>query len=91
MPDLSEAFSMQQLSAAITSKRTGMKLKLTDVAKALSLSKPTLVKIEKGDPNVTFINVLRVMEYLGLSFSIICDESNSERVSNLDEADDVWY
>lgn len=98
MPDLSDRFSMRQLGAAITAKRTGMKLKLTDVSKALSLSKPTLVKIEKGDPNVNFVNVLRVMELLGLSFSIISDDDqlasndlHSERVSNPSEDDDVWY
>ncbi|MDN7125927.1 helix-turn-helix domain-containing protein [Pseudidiomarina sp. 1APR75-33.1] len=67
--DLSERFSPKQLAAAITAKRTSMKLKLTDVAEALTLSKPTLVKIEKGDTNVKLATVLKVMEYLGLSFS----------------------
>lgn len=73
MPDLTEPFSFQQLACAITAKRTGMKLRLVDVSKALSISKQTLVKIEKGDENVNFVKLLQVMEYLGLSFSILTD------------------
>jgi len=49
MPDLTKSFSPEQLAEAITAKRTGMKLTLVDVSIALSLSKPTLIKIEKGD------------------------------------------
>jgi hypothetical protein len=45
--------------------RTGMKLTLVDVLKALLLSKPTLIKIEK-----LLAKLLKVMEYLSLSFSI---------------------
>ncbi len=90
MPDLSKSFSMAQLAQAITAKRTGMKLKLVDLSEALSISKPTLIKIEKGDTTVKLANILKVMEYLGLSFSIISDElttnNNSRGVS-----DDEWY
>lgn len=90
MPDLAQSFSPEQLAEAITAKRTGMKLKLIDVSAALSISKPTLVKIEKGDTNVKLANLLKVMEYLGLSFSIISDEltssSNASRAS-----DDEWF
>jgi DNA-binding XRE family transcriptional regulator len=59
-----------------------------DVSNALVLSKPTLIKIEKGDPNVKFANVLKVMEYLGLSFSIISDQQtlNYNGVN-----DEQWY
>ena len=74
MPDLTKSFSSKQLAEAITAKRTGMKLTLVDVSEALSLSKPTLIKIEKGDTNVKLTNILKVMEYLGLSFSLISDE-----------------
>ena len=49
MPDLTTSFSPEQLAKAITAKRTGMKLSLMDVSNALVLSKPTLIKIEKGD------------------------------------------
>ena len=58
MPDLTTSFSPEQLAKAITAKRTGMKLSLMDVSNALVLSKPTLIKLEKGDPNVKFANVL---------------------------------
>lgn len=90
MPDLTERFSPKQLAEAITAKRTSMKLKLTDVAEALTLSKPTLVKIEKGDTNVKLATVLKVMEYLGLSFSIISDEITTNRASEK-TTDDEWY
>lgn len=59
-----------------------------DVSEALSISKPTLVKIEKGDTNVKLINVLRVMEYLGLSFSILSDDTSAK--ANIGLTDD-WY
>lgn len=88
MPDLSERFTSIQLAEAITAKRTGMKLSLVDVSIALSISKPTLVKIEKGDTNVKLANLLKVMEYLGLSFSLLTDEATSREESG---ASDVWF
>ncbi|AWB69109.1 transcriptional regulator [Saccharobesus litoralis] len=88
MPNLSERFSTTQLAEAITAKRTGMKLSLMEVSEALSISKPTLVKIEKGDTNVKLTNLLKVMEYLGLSFSLITDEVTS---SDKAELKDDWY
>ena len=88
MPDLIRDFSPEQLAKAITAKRTGMKLKLVDVAATLSISKPTLVKIEKGDTSVKLSNILKVMEYLGLSFSIISDTPSTQ---NGEASDDQWY
>ena len=88
MPNLSERFTPTQLAEAITAKRTGMKLSLVDVSKALSISKPTLVKIEKGDTNVTLTNLLKVMEYLGLSFSLLSDETTSTEETGIN---DDWY
>jgi len=90
MPDLSKPFSSVWLAKAITSKRTGMKLTLVDVSQALNISKPTLIKIEKGDVNVQFFNVLKVMEYLGLSFSLVSDDESHH--NNKDEvSDEQWY
>lgn len=88
MPKLSERFSPIQLAEAITAKRTGMKLSLVDVSEALSISKPTLVKIEKGDTNVKLANLLKVMEYLGLSFSLISDDVTSKEEIR---GNDDWY
>ena len=89
MPDLARDFSPGQLAKAITAKRTGMKLTLVDVAAALSISKPTLVKIEKGDTNVKLSNILKVMEYLGLTFSIISDNPSITHTGEI--SDDEWY
>lgn len=88
MPNLSERFTPTQLAEAITAKRTGMKLSLVDVSEALSISKPTLVKIEKGDINIKLANLLKVMEYLGLSFSLLCDDATSKEGT---EVSDDWY
>lgn len=90
MPDLTKSFSPEQLANAITAKRTGMKLTLVEVSEALSLSKPTLIKIEKGDTNVKLSNMLKVMEYLGLSFSIISDE-HIQNNNTTGVSDDQWY
>lgn len=88
MPNLTERFSSVQLAAAITAKRTGLKLSLVDVSEALSISKPTLVKIEKGDPNVKLKTLLTVMEYLGLSFQILSDDAP---LPTGKELNDEWY
>ncbi|MDC9521209.1 helix-turn-helix transcriptional regulator [Pseudoalteromonas sp. Angola-31] len=65
-----------------------MKLSLVDVSESLSISKPTLVKIEKGDTNVKLANFLKVMEYLGLSFSLLSDDSTSKEETGVS---DDWY
>lgn len=92
MPDLSARFSTVLLGEAITAKRTGMKLRIVDVAAALSLSKQTIVKIEKGDDKVNFNNILKVMEFLGLNFMIRSDVLglNTDPVKNGD-LDDEWF
>ena len=90
MPDLTKSFSPEQLAKAITAKRTGMKLKLVDVSEALSLSKPTLIKIEKGDTSVKLVNILKVMEYLGLSFSIVSDDL-TQNSNTTGASDEEWY
>ena len=92
MPDLSARFSTVLLGEAITAKRTGMKLRIVDVAAALSLSKQTIVKIEKGDDKVNFNNILKVVEFLGLNFMIRSDvlELHTDRVKNGD-LDDEWF
>ena len=92
MPDLSARFSTVLLGEAITAKRTGMKLRIVDVAAALSLSKQTIVKIEKGDDKVNFNNILKVMEFLGLTFMIRSDvlQLTIEPKDNGDH-DDEWF
>ena len=92
MPDLSARFSTVLLGEAITAKRTGMKLRIVDVAAALSLSKQTIVKIEKGDDKVNFNNILKVMEFLGLTFMIRSDslQLNTEPDDSGD-LDDEWF
>lgn len=90
MPDLTLPFSAALLAEAITAKRTAMRLRLVDVAETLSMSRQTLVKIEKGDPRVNFINVLRVMNYLGLSFRIVTD-TQQHQGNELREPGNDWF
>ena len=90
MPDLSKRFSPEQLAKAITAKRTGLKLSLVDVSDALALSKPTLIKIEKGDTSVKLVNLLKVMEYLGLSFNIIADEPTQNSLVTR-SSEEEWF
>lgn len=90
MPDITKKFSPKQLAEAITAKRTSMKLTLVDVANALSISKPTLVKIEKGDMTVKLVTLLTVMEYLGLSFRLISDDFDLTNKAT-GESDVQWY
>lgn len=90
MPDLTKSFSPKQLAEAITARRTGMKLTLVDVSEALSISKPTLIKIEKGDTNVNLTNMLKVMEYLGLSFSLLSDDP-TQNTYKIRLSDEHWY
>lgn len=90
MPDLTKRFSVEQLAKAITAKRTGLKLSLIDVSEALALSKPTLIKIEKGDTSVKLVNLLKVMEYLGLSFNIIADELTQDSMAAR-SSEEAWF
>lgn len=89
MPDLERQFSPEQLASAIRAKRTKMKLSLESVSDVLSISKPTLIKIEKADINVTLSTLLQVMEYLGLSFAVVSDDV--EHSINEGHADDEWF
>jgi len=88
MPNLEQQFSPQQLASAIRAKRTKMKLSLEAVADALSISKPTLIRIEKADTNVKLSTLLQVMEYLGLTFAVVSDDI--EHSANEGYADDEW-
>ena len=92
LPELNQVFSSELLAKAITAQRTAMKLRIVDVAKALSLSKQTIVKIEKGETKVHFANVLMVMEYLGLSFQITVDKHlPTQQNVTQDDSDDCWF
>ena len=54
------------------------------------MRKPTLIKIEKGDTSVKLVNMLKVMEYLGLSFSIVSDDL-TQNSNTVGASDDEWY
>jgi len=90
MPDLTRKFSLTQLGDALRAKRTGMGLKLVDLSTLLGISKPTLIKLEKGSPGFKFDNLLTVMEFLGLSFSIKTDSVNN-LTNESGNDNEQWY
>lgn len=71
MPDLNSEFSMEMIGSAIRSKRTERGLRIDDLALKANLSRRTVMKIEKGDANVTFSNVMLLMDFLGLSLRLV--------------------
>lgn len=98
MPDLNSEFSMETLGNAIRSKRTDKAWRIDDLAAKANLSRRTVMKIEKGDPSVTFANVLVLMDILGLSLRLIDLTlfARSNQTSYQDEHgrsshEDGWY
>ncbi|MDV7106364.1 helix-turn-helix domain-containing protein [Vibrio sp. TH_r3] len=99
MPDLNTEFSMETLGRAIRSKRTDRGWRIDDLASKANLSRRTVMKVEKGDTNVTFANVLILMDILGLSLRLIdlnlfvCphNQITSEAENNVRSNEDGWY
>lgn len=71
MPSLNSEFSMEVLGNAIRSKRTERGWRIDDLALKADLSRRTVMKIEKGDSNVTFSNVMLLMDLLSLSLRLV--------------------
>ncbi len=71
MPNLNSEFSMEMLGNAIRSKRTERGWRIDDLALKANLSRRTVMKIEKGDDNVTFSNIILLMDILGLSLRLV--------------------
>ncbi|MFS1426088.1 helix-turn-helix domain-containing protein [Vibrio splendidus] len=94
MPNLNAEFSMALLGQAIRSKRTSIGLRIEDLAVKVGLSRKTIMKIENGDPNVSFSNIMLLMDALGLSFSIDDRKSmlnTTPLASNPNNQEDGWY
>lgn len=104
MPNLNALFSTSMLGDAIKSKRTTRGWKQDDLAEQASLTKKTIIKMEKGDASVTFAHLIKVMDILGLSFKVL-DLAARDEVNTVDSAgmmhgglhnkvsaeDDGWY
>lgn len=88
MPNLHTSFSPQLLASAIKAKRTGMMLRIVDVAEALELSRQTIIKVEQGDTSVNFSNLLKIMGFLGLSWRITTDD---DAFNNTGSQNNEWY
>ncbi|MCZ2801979.1 helix-turn-helix domain-containing protein [Vibrio harveyi] len=104
MPNLNALFSTSMLGDAIKSKRTTRGWKQDDLAEQASLTKKTIIKMEKGDASVTFAHLIKVMDILGLSFKVL-DLAARDEINTVDSAgmmhgglqnkvsaeDDGWY
>ncbi|PAW02217.1 helix-turn-helix domain-containing protein [Vibrio coralliilyticus] len=104
MPNLNALFSTSMLGNAIKSKRTTRGWKQDDLAEQASLTKKTIIKMEKGDASVTFAHLIKVMDILGLSFKVF-DIAARDEVNEVDSTgqlhgelnnkvsaeDDGWY
>jgi transcriptional regulator with XRE-family HTH domain len=98
MPGLNSEFSMEMLGNAIRSKRTERGWRIDDLALKAELSRRTVMKIEKGDPNVTFANVILLIDMLGLSLRLVdlSDLLNPLSTVNVPDTqrsnnEDGWY
>ncbi|WED24004.1 helix-turn-helix domain-containing protein [Vibrio sp. JC009] len=98
MPNLNSEFSMEVLGNAIRSKRTERGWRIDDLALKADLSRRTVMKIEKGDSNVTFSNVILLMDMLGLSLRLINLSEKLNQPSSMTMPDsqsikteDGWY
>ena len=58
------------IGKTIKDKRLTLNLRMDDVAKAADITRSTLWSIEKGNGNCSFISLLKVLDVLGLSFTI---------------------
>lgn len=98
MPDLNAEFSMEALGCAIRSKRTNRGWRINDLASKANLSRRTVMKVEKGDASVTFVNVLVLMDILGLSLRLIDlnlfirpHNQASQDKNNVKSNENDWY
>jgi transcriptional regulator with XRE-family HTH domain len=94
MPGLNAEFSMEMLGHAIRSKRSEKGWRIDDLALKADLSRRTIMKIEKGDPKVSFANIMLLMDILGLSLRVVdLSQLNTVIEPNLQKVDneDGWY
>ncbi|MBV7297369.1 helix-turn-helix domain-containing protein [Enterovibrio paralichthyis] len=95
MPNLNVEFNMITLGLAIRAKRTQLTWRIEDLAEKADLSRRTIMRMEKGDANVTLSNLLTVLDLLGLSLKIVdiaalLGSSNKKLKTKLAE-EDGWY
>ncbi len=92
MPNLNVEFNMITLGLAIRAKRTQLTWRIEDLAEKADLSRRTIMRMEKGDANVTLSNLLTVLDLLGLSLKIVdiaalLGSSNKKLKTKLTEED----
>ncbi|MFD2178506.1 helix-turn-helix domain-containing protein [Veronia pacifica] len=93
MPDLNASFSMALLGKAIRAGRTARGWKQDELAARIGVSKKTIMKIEGGDANVTFIHIIKLLDILGLHLTLAhtFNAEGSVRSTDSVEEQDGWF
>lgn len=98
MPSLNAEFSMEMLGEAVRSKRTEKRWRIDDLANKSGLSRKTVMKVEGGDDNVNFANLLHILDVVGLSLRIVDlkqltnrADQNNEQIKRSVNHEDGWY
>jgi transcriptional regulator with XRE-family HTH domain len=86
LPFPSEAKPLAELGERLRLARLRRRLTTTTVAVRCGISRPTLAKVERGDPSVTFGTYLRVLGIYGLEAdiaAIAADDRLGRRLQDL--------
>ena len=72
--------NIKDIGLIVRTKRLSLGLRMDDVARQANISRVTLSMIENGCCNYSLVNLLRVFDCLGLSFSVSnAEESSPDR------------
>ena len=69
----------REIGKKIKNKRLQLNLRGEDVAKAVSISRSTLIAIEKGDANYSIDTFLNLMNFLDMRFTIDNQENSVKK------------
>lgn len=81
-----ESRLLAELGERLRLARLRRRLTATTVAARCGISRPTLVKVERGDPSVTFGTYLRVLAVYGLEAdlkAVAADDALGRRLQDL--------
>ena len=82
----SESKLLVELGARLRLARLRRRLTTSTVAERCGISRPTLAKVERGDPSVTFGTYLRVLSVYGMEGDLVAvaaDDALGRRLQDL--------
>lgn len=69
-PDLDKALSLEEIGKVIKHQRTVNGIRIEDLANWLSMSKTTVVNLEKGNGKVSTLNLFKALKQLGIRIKV---------------------